>query len=116
IDGTDAHPLTIEPSDSTHFRAAQFCGAFGDEIEHRLWIGCCRRNYAKDFAGRGLSTSVVIQACEGRDIFGSERHALIPRRSMQQSPIEALLLPQPLSADIDYRISNCQAAVSGYGN
>src|SRR5262249_53078493 len=76
-DGVEMHQFAIETGDSAYLAAAQLAGTFSDKIKYRLRIGRSYRNYAKDFVGRGLSTPIVIQAGKVRDIFGSERHALI---------------------------------------
>src|SRR5215510_12198788 len=73
------HPLAIKAGDSAYFSAAQLGGAFSDKIEHRLRIARRLRNYTKDFAGCGLSALIINQIGEMPDIFGSERHALIPQ-------------------------------------
>src|SRR5262249_10216354 len=73
------HPLAIKAGDSAYFSAAQLGGAFSDKIEHRLRIARRLRNYTKDFAGCGLTALIIIQIGEMPDIFGSERHALIPQ-------------------------------------
>src|SRR5262249_50269840 len=76
-DGVEMQQFAIETGDSAYLAAAQLGGTFSDKIKHRLRIGRSYRNYAKDFAGRSLSTPIVIQAGKVGDIFGSERHALI---------------------------------------